>query len=114
LERAEARALADRLSGVFRRYPDVYEGRATVALSRSRRYLLNSEGTRVAAGQSLPSLLDLWASTRASDGMRLSAHRRWMLRRLSDLPPEAELVKAAESMAAELAAGRQATVQAPL
>jgi len=112
-DKARARALADRLSAVFRRYPDVYEARATVALSSSRHYLLTSEGTKIASRQVLPSLVDLWASTRAPDGMRLTSHRRWMIDKLSDLPPERELVKGAEDLAAELIASRQAPVQPP-
>ena len=49
LERDKARALAERLSAVFRHYPDVYEARASFELSWSRRYLLTSEGARIAA-----------------------------------------------------------------
>jgi predicted Zn-dependent protease len=115
LERDRARALAERLSSVFRRYPDIYESRATFELSWSRRYLLTSEGTRIASPEeNVPSVLDLWAATRAPDGMRLTSHRRFVLRRLSDLPPETELVKAAEALAEELAAQRRAEVQSPL
>lgn len=112
-DEARARALAERLSAVFRRFPDVYEARAAVALSSSRRYLLTSEGTKISSGRVLPSLIDLWASTRAPDGMRLSSHRRWMFTKMSDLPSEAELVKAAEALAGELLAARQAPVQPP-
>jgi predicted Zn-dependent protease len=115
LDRRKARALAERLSSVFRRYPDIYESRATFELTWSRRYLLTSEGTRIAArGENVPSVLDLWAATRAADGMRLTSHRRFVLRTLADLPAEADLVKAAEGLAEELTAQRRAEVQTPL
>lgn len=115
LERDDARALAEKLSAVFRRYPDIYESRASFELSWSRRYLVTSEGARIAArGENVPSSLDLWAATRAADGMRLTSHRRWMMRRLADLPAEAELIRAAETLAEELVAQRQAAVQSPL
>ena len=114
LERDSARALAERLSAVFRRYPDIHEARAGVSLSWSRKYLLTSEGTRITAGATLPSMLDLWTATRAADGMRLTLHRRWMMNRLADLPPEAELIKAAEALAAELIAVRRSPAQMPV
>ena len=115
LERDRARALAERLSSVFRRYPEIYESRATFELAWSRRYLLTSEGSRIASPEeNVPSVLDLWAATRAADGMRLTSHRRFVLRKLADLPPEAELVKAAEGLAEELASQRRAEVQSPL
>lgn len=115
LESERARGLAERLSAVFKRYPEIHDSRATVELSWSRRYLVTSEGTRLAGPEeNMPSVLDLWAATRAPDGMRLTAHRRWTLRTLADLPPETELVKDAETLALELLAQRKSDVQTPL
>jgi predicted Zn-dependent protease len=114
LEKAQARALVERLSAVFKRYSDVYDARATISMTFARKYLLTSEGSRVAQNEGLPSVLDVWAATRADDGMKLTTHRRWMMRKLSDLPPEAQLVKAAEDLADQLGAQRRALVQAPL
>ncbi|MDE2237779.1 MAG: TldD/PmbA family protein, partial [Elusimicrobia bacterium] len=114
LELKKAGALAERLSAVFRRYPYIYDGRAAFQLSWSRRYLLTSEGTRLAGPEeNVPSSLDLWAVTRAPDGMLLTVQKRWMLRRLSDLPPERELLKAADALARGLMAERLAPAQAP-
>jgi TldD protein len=115
LELDRARGLAERLSAVFKRFPEIYDCRATVEQTWSRRYLVTSEGTRMAGpDENLPHVVDLTAATRAADGMRLTAHRRWVVAALSELPPESELVRAAEELARGLVEQRKAEVQTPL
>jgi len=111
----KAKALAERLSAVFRRYSDVLDAKVSVSLNWGRRYLLTSEGTKIAGeDEHVPHSLRMMAMTRADDGMRLDANRNWPLRRFEDLPPEGELVAAAERMAELLAAAKKAPVQAPV
>ncbi len=101
-------------SARFKRYPFVYGSYAFASLSRSRRYLLTSEGTRIAApSEHTPLLFVLSAWTRAADGMRLDNRRAWTVREASELPATAALEREVDTLAAELSAARQAPVQAP-
>lgn len=114
-DRAQGRALVERLSAVFSAYPHVYESQASARLKWSRRYLLTSEGTRLATPEeNVPSTLRLSAMTRAADGMRLDNFRSWVFRDFSDLPPETELAEAARGLARELAELARAPAQAPM
>ncbi|MFI5360603.1 MAG: TldD/PmbA family protein [Elusimicrobiota bacterium] len=112
LDRSRLRALAARLSAVFRAFPDVYESNVTIGAWWARRFLVTSEGTRLLTpAEEMPQELRLTAATRAEDGMRLEDGLYLSLRSFSDLPPEAELERQARAMAAELTAMRAAPVQ---
>jgi predicted Zn-dependent protease len=112
LDRARLRALAERLSAVFRDYPDVYESNVTIGAWWARRFLLTSEGTRLLTpAEEMPHELRIGAATRADDGMRLEDGVYLSLRSFSDLPPEAELESQARAMAEELTVMRAAPVQ---
>jgi predicted Zn-dependent protease len=114
-DRQALRGLVERLSAVMRGFPHVYDSQATLQLKTARRYLLTSEGARLATeAESLPGSLGLSAATRAEDGMRLDGYRSWALRDAGDIPPEAELAAAAEKLALEVGAMRRAPVQSPL
>lgn len=113
-DRARAREIGDRLSAVFRRHPEVLEAHASVHLGWARRYLLTSEGTRVATPfEAVPSEVRVDAMTRAPDGMRLDDHESWSIRGLEDLPPEKEMEAQADRVARELEELRRAPVQTP-
>ena len=112
LDRARLRALAVKLSAVFRDYPDVYESNVTIGAWWARRFLLTSEGTRLLTpAEEMPHELRFGAATRADDGMRLEDGAYLSLRSFSDLPSEAELERQARTMAEELTAMRAAPVQ---
>ena len=112
LDRARLRALAVKLSAVFRDYPDVYESNVTIGAWWARRFLLTSEGTRLLTpAEEMPHELRLSAGTRADDGMRLENGVYLSLRSFSELPPEPELERQARAMASELTAMRAAPVQ---
>ncbi len=112
LDRARLRALAVKLSSVFRDYPDVYESNVTIGAWWARRFLLTSEGTRLLTpAEEMPHELRLAAATRAEDGMRLEDGVYLSLRSFSDLPSDEELVRRARAMAAELTTMRAAPVQ---
>lgn len=113
-EKPKLEALVSRLSAVFKKHPELIDGQASLSVKWTRRYLVTSEGTRVATpSEHLPASLRFSAMTRAADGMRLDGHRSWALRDLADLPPEAELAAEAEELAREVTAMRAAPLQAP-
>jgi len=112
---ARGRALAERLSAVFQRYPEVYDSRVVVQLRWARRYLLTSEGTRLdTPAEEVPDMVRVAAMTRAEDGMRIDNHHAWTVRSLADLPPDDVLLRETEQVARELSDERQAPVQAPI
>jgi TldD protein len=112
LDRARLRALAVKLSAVFRAYPEVFESNVTIGAWWARRFLLTSEGTRLLTpAEEMPHELRIGGATRADDGMRLEDGVYLSLRSFSDLPPEAELLRMARTVAEELTAMRSAPVQ---
>ncbi|HEX4047281.1 MAG TPA: TldD/PmbA family protein [Elusimicrobiota bacterium] len=112
LNRRRLRALASRLSAVFRDYPEVYESNVTIGAWWARRFLLTSEGTRLLTpSEEMPQELRISGATRADDGTRLEDGIYLSLRSFSDLPPEAELERQVRAVAAELTAMRSAPVQ---
>lgn len=114
-DQEKAKALAERLSAVFRKYPEIFDAKVSVSLNWGRRYLLTSEGTKIAdEDEHVPHSLRMMAMTRAEDGMRLDANKGWPLRRLEDLPPEGELAAEAGRLAELLVAARKAPVQSPI
>lgn len=114
----DGRALSTQLeaaSAQFKRYSWVHGSYAYLELDRARRYLLTSEGTRIATPyEHAPILLVLSAWTRADDGMRLDNRRSWAVATPKDLPPLETLLREAESLAKELKATREAEPQAPV
>jgi TldD protein len=112
LDRSGLRSLAEKLSAVFRDYPEVYESNVTIGAWWSRRFLLTSEGTRLLTpGEEMPHELRIGAATRAEDGMRLEDGIYLSLRSFADLPPRGELEAQARAIAEELTAMRAAPVQ---
>lgn len=115
IDRARLKALAERLSAVFKRHPHIYDSHVSAHAKRARRFLLTSEGTRVATPpEDLPNALRLSAMTRAEDGMRLDNAKGWAFADFPDLPSEAELEREAERVAKELDLARTAPVQPPM
>lgn len=111
---AAFRGVIERVSGLFRAYPFIYESQVSAHLGWSRRYLLTSEGARLAApAQHVPGVLRLTAATRAADGMRLEAQRVWAFQSTETFPKEALLQREARRLASGLETLRAAPVQAP-
>lgn len=104
----------ERLSAVFSDYPFVYDSQVSAQLDWSRRYLLTSEGARLAApAEYVPGLLRLMAATRALDGMRLDVQKVWGFQTTAGFPQEELIRREARSLAEGLGKLRQAPVQAP-
>lgn len=108
------RSAVQSASGQFKRFPWVHGSYVYLELEQARRYLLTSEGTRIATPyEHAPVLLILTAWTRAEDGMRLDNRRSWAVSSPKDLPSPAVLLKEGEALAKELKAAREAPVQPP-
>ena len=74
LDKPRLRALLERLSRVFRDYPEAHDAQVAALWSWSRRFLVTSEGTRLATPfESAPMELRAWATSRADDGMRVES-----------------------------------------
>lgn len=114
-DQESAKTLVLRLSRVFRRHPKIIDSWVGVHLNQRRRYLLTSEGTRLATDDNhVPGNLRAGAIARADDGMKIYAQRTWSFRTLKDLPSEADLLKDIEALARETEALRRAPLQSPL
>ena len=112
LNRAQMRLLAQRLSRIFRDYPEILDSNVTVGGWWNRRMLLTSEGTRLLTrGEEMPHEIRLNAMTRSDDGMRLEDGFYIPLRSWSDAPNEAELEGRVRALATELLSLRAAPIQ---
>ena len=101
-----------RLSGAFRKYPDVYYATVVLQVSNVNSRMVNSEGSEIATpGASVRLVME--AQTRADDGMDLLRVETFQAPAASGLPSEAELNKKIDKMALDLKALRSAPVAEP-
>jgi TldD protein len=101
-----------RLSGAFRKYPDVYYATVMLQVSNVNSRMVNSEGSEIATpGASVRLVME--AQTRADDGMDLLRVETFQAPAASGLPSEAELDKKIDKMAVDLKALRSAPVAEP-
>ena len=101
-----------RLSGAFRKYPDVYYATVVLQVSNVNSRMVNSEGSEIATpGASVRLVME--AQTRADDGMDLLRVETFQAPATSGLPNEAELNKKIDKMALDLKALRSAPVAEP-
>jgi len=89
-----------RLSGAFRKYPDVYFGTVVLQVQNSSARLVSSEGAAVVT-PSASTRLVMEAQTRADDGMELLRVETFQAPAASGLPSEAELTARVDKMAAQ-------------
>jgi TldD protein len=101
-----------RLSGAFRKYPDVYFASVSLQMQRSKSRMVSSEGSAIVS-PSASTRLVMEAQTRADDGMDLLRVETFQAPAASGLPSEAELTSKIEKMAVDLAALRKAPVAEP-
>ena len=111
-DRAKWEGEVRRLSGAFRKYPDVYYATVFLQVASSNSRMVSSEGAAV----SMPSAsvrLVIEAQTRADDGMDLLRVETFQAPTASGLPAEEVLVGKIEKMAVDLKALRAAPVAEP-
>lgn len=103
------------LSELFRGRPHLLDGHAYVDLPWTRRWLLTSEGTRIASpAEQAPARLVAVARTRADDGMELESQASWVARAPDGLPSLEEARAGVRTMLDELELDRKAPVQEPI
>jgi TldD protein len=101
-----------RLSGTFRKYPDVYVANVVMQVSDSKSRMVSSEGTAIES-PSASTRLVMEAQTRADDGMDLLRVETFQAPSASGLPSEAELNNKIAKMADDLKALKAAPVAEP-
>jgi len=101
-----------RLSGMFRKYPDVYFASVMLQVSAASSRIVSSEGAMITI-PSASTRLVIEAQTRADDGMDLLRVETFQAPSAKGLPSEAELNAKIEKMAADLKALRAAPVAEP-
>jgi TldD protein len=101
-----------RLSGAFRKYPEVYNATVMIQAQRSNSRMVSSEGSAIVSPSSSVRMI-MEAQTRADDGMDLLRVETFQAPAASGLPSEAELTGKIEKMAADLMALRKAPVAEP-
>jgi TldD protein len=101
-----------RLSGIFRKYPDVYFGSISLQVQNLNARMVNSEGSAIVTPNSSTRLI-MEAQTRAADGMELLRVETFQAPNAKGLPAEAELAAKIDKMAADLKALRAAPVAEP-
>jgi TldD protein len=101
-----------RISGAFRKYPEVYFATVVLQVQNSNVRLVSSEGAAVVT-PSASTRLVMEAQTRADDGMELLRVETFQAPSASGLPGEAELTAKVDKMAADLKVLRSAPVAEP-
>jgi TldD protein len=99
-----------RYSAAFRKYPEVYSSIVMFEVERARSFLASSEGANIVEPSTMVRLV-IEASTRADDGMDLVRVESFESPSPGGLPGEAEILRRADKMAADLSALRKAPVQ---
>ena len=112
LDRPNWEAEIRRISGTFRKYPEVYFATVVLQIQNAKERKVTSEGTAVIT-PSASTRLVMEAQTRADDGMDLLRVETFQAPSAKELPDEKELTAKAEKMAADLDALRKAPVAEP-
>jgi predicted Zn-dependent protease len=112
LDRAAWEGEIRRLSGVFRKFSDVYFATVFLQVSAASSRIVSSEGAMITI-PSASTRLVIEAQTRADDGMDLLRVETFQAPSAKGLPSEAELNAKIEKMAADLKALRTAPVAEP-
>ena len=101
-----------RLSGVFRKYPEVYYATVMIQVQKTNSRMVSSEGSAIVSPSASTRLI-MEAQTRADDGMDLLRVETFQAPAASNLPSEVELTRKIEKMATDLIALRKAPVAEP-
>ncbi len=104
--------LGRRYSASFRRYTEVEESLVLFYATKSRSYLISTEGTKVVTSNAVFRVV-IEAQTRADDGMQLMRVETFQSSNPAKLPSEAEVAKSAQKMASDLSALRAAPLAEP-
>jgi predicted Zn-dependent protease len=101
-----------RLSGVFRKYPDVFFANVVLQVTDSNSRMVSSEGSAIESPSATTRLI-MEAQTRADDGMELLRVETFQAPSASGLPSEADLAAKIDKMAVDLKALKNAPEAEP-
>src|SRR5215467_10911910 len=99
-------------SGLFKKYPEIYEGSVSLSSNGNNDYLVNSEGASIQHGRSSVRL-SIYARTKAEDGMELYRFEAFDGYTLDRLPTDEKVRQTIDSMVKDLQALRAAPVIEP-
>lgn len=107
-DRDQAEALVVRLSGEFRKFPDIFDSQVLLGFQTHRIIYLNSEGTSYV--RSYPAVhIVATAATQAEDGSQLADFEGFYGRSLQDLPSDVQIATAVQNLASRLTSLRKAS-----
>jgi predicted Zn-dependent protease len=109
VDRAEWEQKLRRISASFRDYAHVHSSSVTFSASRTRRYCITSEGTKI-QDERVQLRFFIVASTTADDGMKLWLYDGIEVQKPADIPDEKKLEEKARALATELKTLRDAPV----
>lgn len=112
LNRADWEGKIMRISGEFRKYPDVYYATVTLQVQNANSRMVSSEGSTVTT-PSASTRLVMEAQTRADDGMELLRVETFQAPSADRLPDEKTLIAKVDKMAEDLNALRKAPTAEP-
>jgi TldD protein len=101
-----------RLSGSFRKYPDIYFATVVLQVTDSNSRMVSSEGSAIETPSATTRLI-MEAQTRADDGMELLRVETFQAPSASSLPSESDLTAKIAKMADDLKALKNAPVAEP-
>jgi len=101
-----------RLSGAFRKYPQVYYATVMIQSQKTNSRMVSSEGSAIVSPSSSVRMV-MEAQTRADDGMDLLRVETFQAPSANLLPSESELASKIEKMSTDLMALRKAPVAEP-
>jgi TldD protein len=104
--------LGRRYSAAFRQYPEVEESLIFLYATKSRSYLVSTEGAKIVTTDAVFRVM-IEAETRADDGMQLMRVETFQSTDPAKLPTEAEVAASAKKMATDLSALRAAPLAEP-
>ncbi len=111
-DRPAWQARVERLSGIFRQYPEVYSSVVFLMVDTSNRYFVTSEGSQIVNSRPLNRLV-IFAETRADDGMELLRSETFDASSVDGLPAESEVADKIHTMARDLSQLRKAPIVEP-
>lgn len=111
-DKAQWERRARRVSAVFAEDPLVLRGEMFVSLESTTRYYSNSEGSNLTTA-GVVWRLGIQAATKAEDGMELPLYATYFARTPDGLPAEADLIREARAMVAQLKNLRSAPLVDP-
>ncbi len=98
----------------LKKYPEVQDGGITLRVSHKKRYLINTEGSKILSpGAGNPFFIYLWITGQAEDGMNLNLTRTFSIDTKERLPSKEVLSATLDEMAGTLLSLKKAKVSNP-